>query len=163
VCYLIFVHYQTVDDLIMKPTAGQSRSLVVFAGVAGLLAVVFAVLGGVVDARAWIYAGVAVFAAVLFGFAYFVKAGDFTEVTANGIRNRTLGRFNDCAWGDIEDIAVRSRTTNGVSTAVVIVTRSKGRPFGLASPVDGGAMKDAEFALKFAQITQRWQAYKSVH
>ncbi len=98
--------------------------------------------------RAGAYATGLGIAALVYQYAFVAYSIAYTECTAKGIRTRGLAGRRDCPWTQVRDISPVSYSRNGI----VVVTTASGRRFWLGAPVDGGVMRDPEFAAKVLQI-----------
>jgi hypothetical protein len=156
-----------VDRLTFRTTARQLLGLglyvLLLAGVAVALAVTMVVTHASWGSRISVWVIAAVIVAVVALWALVMSAVAFTECTPAGIRTRGLARTHSCSWAEVGVIvsAPRQSWRYGRTPATVSVITTSGSRFRLGAPVAGGVMRDPEFAAKFAQIQEYWQANRA--
>lgn len=138
----------------------QARGLLWFAIAlaAAALAMVALALVTPDPLRVWLVAVVAAGASGLNFVRYRRASHDRTECTSDGIRSRQLGTYRRYPWAQISDIEVQTRQRSGTTTSVVAVTLTGGDVIDLPAPVDGGGVRDPDFAAKAERIRAYWRA-----
>jgi hypothetical protein len=147
-----------VEKLRFRIARSQLRGLITyqaFVGAVGaVLTIVWIMVGGQIGSTIWPWAVGADLVALIGLYAYLAYAVAFTECTVTGIRTRGLWSEQHCSWAEVKSISPRlyKRTTT------VVIATTYGTSFRLGAPVDGGVMRDPEFAPKVMQIREYQRA-----
>jgi hypothetical protein len=121
----------------------------------GLLAatIVLDVLSATIGGPWWLVSVFTALFTVLFGVIWFGQRGAYTQVDDWGIKACVFTGFHrEAAWGEIEDIAIRTRNRD----QTIVVGLRSGRTFSLAAPLNTGTFPDAHFTRKFEDIHEAW-------
>jgi hypothetical protein len=124
-------------------------------GLGAVLLVVFALTGGFVARGALSLGSVSILGGLLNAYLALSFTRAYTEISADGVRTRTVFGTKRVAWPDVKDIKVdhaEKRTWHLID----IVCRN-GRTFTLGAPIESRTiMPDPDFTAKLERIVAAW-------